>query len=234
MLSGVIKIPNWCSNTLEVSGPVVHLLAFKNYAHAKNRYGQEKVLCEDRFIPYPQKISVLDAVAHAWVELSNKFAKENGAENFNKLNNAKRTEFKEKYGDEPTDGFNQGGYGWASDKWGTKWGFCEVDLARESLEGDDGFLTYTFDSAWSPPIPLVKKMGSLFPKLMFELEYSEPGMAFKGDYVVHRGKITKNDCVDMHFCPECYTDLDEPMKNLQKCEECDYIHKVEKKKVEKK
>jgi len=37
-----------------------------------------------------------------------------------------------------------------------------------------------FDTAWSPPIPIIEKMASLFPDHEFDLEYFEGGMGFCG------------------------------------------------------
>lgn len=37
-----------------------------------------------------------------------------------------------------------------------------------------------FDTAWSPPIPVIEKLASMFPDHAFELKYYEGGMGFSG------------------------------------------------------
>lgn len=37
-----------------------------------------------------------------------------------------------------------------------------------------------FDTAWSPPIPVIEKLASMFPDHTFELKYYEGGMGFSG------------------------------------------------------
>ena len=69
------------------------------------------------------------------------------------------------------DGFNQGGYEWCIANWGTKWssnGFKKVGRH------------WTFDTAWAPPIPVVKALIRQFQDLNFKLNFFECGCAFKG------------------------------------------------------
>ena len=66
-------------------------------------------------------------------------------------------------------------YEWALENWGTKW-----DLAAHLIREKDNELFYEFDSAWSPPIKWLENIGTMFPKLTFELEYREGGMCFQG------------------------------------------------------
>ena len=37
-----------------------------------------------------------------------------------------------------------------------------------------------FDTAWSPPIPVIEKLAAMFPDHTFELKYFEGGMGFSG------------------------------------------------------
>jgi hypothetical protein len=38
-----------------------------------------------------------------------------------------------------------------------------------------------FFTAWSPPIPIIKKLAELHKDLVFRLEYYETGCAFRGN-----------------------------------------------------
>jgi hypothetical protein len=85
------------------------------------------------------------------------------------------------------DGFNSGGYKWCCDNWGTKWGIVEPVLEYTSSRA----LHYRFDTAWSPPVPLIAKMGEKFPKLDFVLRFYEPGMGFRGKMVIKKGVVAR-------------------------------------------
>jgi len=64
-------------------------------------------------------------------------------------------------------------YEWSVANWGTKW---DVDNAR--VEVENGVVTATFDTAWSPPIAFFEHLLSLdFDVTAY---YYEPGMAFCG------------------------------------------------------
>lgn len=80
--------------------------------------------------------------------------------------------------------YNKVGYNWCIENWGTKWGFYEVELQEEDDE-----LFYTFSSAWSPAIPVIEKMGEMFPELTFDLRYYEGGMGFHGVLRIEKGRI---------------------------------------------
>ena len=67
-------------------------------------------------------------------------------------------------------------YNWANANWGTKWN--AYDGYAVEVEGDC-FVVF-FCTAWSPPMPIIKEMAKLFPKLTIEMEYQEEGMGFAG------------------------------------------------------
>ena len=63
---------------------------------------------------------------------------------------------------------------WRVENWGTKW------------EGYDGLFNedqtaFSFDTAWSPPLPIIKKLAELTGE-NFVLQYIEYGMFFCGKY----------------------------------------------------
>lgn len=181
-------MPNWCENKLFVEGAEEELEKFKKKAEGKTRHGEEQVLNEESFIPYPQEFKKLDEErARLEVEYNQKM-KDDG---FEEMSEKEKVEWNKK-NPHPmslvTDGFNSGGYEWCVTNWGTKWGFCHPKLEYEDTE----CLEYTFDTAWSPPIPLVKKMGEMFPKLKFTLKYEEPGMNFEGRLIMDGGEESED------------------------------------------
>ena len=168
-------MPNWCENDLEVryegenkEEGIKELKRFQEFAQT-----EKVVLDANKFIPYPQKFKELDKIA------------EKETEKLRSLSPEERT--KQPW---PKDGFNQGGYEWCIDNWGTKWGFCEPELVN--FEYEYGTLEYSFDTAWSPPIPLIKKMAEMFPILEFELRYFEGAMGFNGLFSCSNGEIDQD------------------------------------------
>ena len=68
-------------------------------------------------------------------------------------------------------------YDWAVNNWGTKWDVGGEDYEPE-VSNNGHSVTFSFDSAWSPPLTAYESMMDLG----FEVEgmYYEPGMAFAG------------------------------------------------------
>lgn len=112
-------------------------------------------------IPYPEEFAIRDK---DWAELS-------------------REAFGCKYGLNASNGFNSGGYGWCCEHWGTKWGAYNV----ECFFGRDGLSfpsrqqpLYRFETAWSPPTPVIRALATKFPELTLYHEYFERGSAYCG------------------------------------------------------
>ncbi len=130
-------------------------------------FGQNRgnVLDTNKFVRYPERYAVSDKIA---------------------------SEFKGDFKDRPKDGFNNGGYGWCLDNWGTKWGICDAEL----VEDYEGELNYEFSCAWSPCSPVVLAMSKLFPDLEFTLRYFEGGAGFNGIYSCEDGVVTDDKSGD--------------------------------------
>ena len=89
-------------------------------------------------------------------------------------------------------------YDWHVDYWGTKWGACEVTY-------DDDLDIIYFQTAWSFPKPIVKKISEMLPgkNVVCEVEYEgEQGH----DIVIYRdGKLYSAEPVDKEKEDETYT-----------------------------
>jgi hypothetical protein len=57
------------------------------------------------------------------------------------------------------------------ESWGTKWVGYDLNVGGSCMD---------FFTAWSPPIPIIKKLAELHRDILFKLEYYELGMAFRG------------------------------------------------------
>ena len=55
-------------------------------------------------------------------------------------------------------------YGWRVENWGTKWNAVDAEII------DDGVM---FDTAWSAPLPVIKKLSELFPKIKLNVTCSD-------------------------------------------------------------
>ena len=64
------------------------------------------------------------------------------------------------------------------DNWGTKW---EADVTGFEVQDYDT-LEIEFQTAWSPPEGVVRKLREKFPELSFSCFYDEPGAEIAGYY----------------------------------------------------
>ena len=143
-------MPNHCDSDLTVSGNPKLL----DEVLAKFFTPNGELNC-DAVIPYPSKFKQLDEVARKWDE-------------DNKSNPNVNWSLR------PNDGFNSGGYEWCCNNWGTKWGTYDgsgVDRRTRSF-------SVRFNSAWSPPTPVVDKLATMYPALKFSLDSYECGAAY--------------------------------------------------------
>jgi hypothetical protein len=125
----------------------------------------DEILSANKFIPYPDEYLIQDKIA---------------AEKRLKGDYMAR------------DGFNSGGYQWCLQNWGTKWGIYHARIEAQKLIGKKGRVKFTCQSAWSPPLPVIKAMSDKFPSLKFKLKYYEGGMGFKGIYIVEGGTVLED------------------------------------------
>lgn len=82
-------------------------------------------------------------------------------------------------------GFNSGGYEWCLGNWGTKWNAVEPSVATDGK-------SISFDTAWSPSIPVTIALSELFPTLKFTHRYEEGGCDFSGYMVIQNGEILED------------------------------------------
>lgn len=90
----------------------------------------------------------------------------------------------------PLDGFNNGGYQWCIQNWGTKWGACNPVWV-------DKHHTLHFDTAWGPVFPIISALHKRFPHLTLQYEYYERGMGFMGGCEYVRESWWTEDMVPM-------------------------------------
>ena len=181
-------MPNWCECDLEILGIKKELKRFSRFA--KTKKGKEiNVLDTNKFIPYPKKFLDLDKKSEKWEKKAEEFAKKKGVKGYYDLSEDIKKQFEAK-NPKIKDGFNSGGFEWCCKNWGTKWGICNAEINKDYY--GDNRLFYSFETAWSPPYPLILKMSKLFPELEFVLRYFEGGCGFNGLFKCKKGKRIVN------------------------------------------
>ena len=83
---------------------------------------------------------------------------------------------------------------------GHEWPASRVEVEGPVTGYDEKTLevVFHFDTAWSPPMPVIKRAAELFPALRFELHYFECGCCFNGLFCCSRGEVESNEC-DEYF-----------------------------------
>ena len=169
-------MPNWCYNNLTVAGKSKEVDKFMEAVKS-----DEQVLDHNKIIPYPRLYQLLDkSMSYNKVKLSIEEEKELLA-----LGLSSQLDLN-------SDAYNQGGYQWCIVNWGTKWGICSPEISSiKEFKNKNKRVTYVFDTAWSPPFPLLTKISELYPSLKFSYHCEETGMGFKIKSVLMGGKFIK-------------------------------------------
>lgn len=159
-------MPNWTENDLTITGNEEDLKKLKEFVTTK----KETLLDFEKIIPFPQKVYDDEKEIRKMEELKGNEKK--NAEIIQALK--EKTEFNS--------------HDWCISNWGTKWNSCRAEIIKE----DKNHLVYTFETAWSPPLPVIVKLSSLFPTLKFLLEYYERGNGFCGKLEIDKVKIIQD------------------------------------------
>lgn len=166
-------MPNWCENVLNVRGDDQELARFRKAAKRRREYrdgtSEDCALSFECFLPVPEE---LNAPIPGWSE--------DAVEQSHREKHA--AELAARYG-------YPNWYEFQCAKWGTKSDAVDVEVQSERDE-----LTYSFDTAWSPPRPVVLAASRLFPTLSFELRYWEPGNGFRGELECRLGEAVVDMC----------------------------------------
>ena len=116
-------------------------------------------------------------------------------------------------------------YDWNVRNWGTKWDvastdeeiYSETSLIDEGIDDNQKyFLVYRFDTAWSPPIPVIEKLSKQYPSLKITLDYEEE-TGWGGEIEFTDGQ----EIVLSEYgwqCRECSAQLEE----TPWCDDCEY------------
>ena len=100
-------------------------------------------------------------------------------------------------------------YSWNTSNWGTKWDvavsddekYPDTELVEYKSEGEDHWLVYRYETAWSPAVTILTKLSLLVPTCVLTLEYEEE-TGWGGEYEILRGEV-KEIAEWENMCREC-------------------------------
>jgi len=116
-------------------------------------------------------------------------------------------------------------YDWNVRNWGTKWDvavshddeYPDTEELEYESKGEDNWVVYKFNTAWSPPVPAIIKLSSLVPNCVVTLDFEEE-TGWGGETEFVNGEITAESDYNWK-CRECdYAELGEPPY----CEDCEF------------
>ena len=114
-------------------------------------------------------------------------------------------------------------YDWNIRNWGTKWDVAVTDDEEypetKILEDEKDIVIYKFDTAWAPPIPVIKKLSKQHPNLKFTLGFEEE-TSWGGEMDFTNGEVVRE--YDYAFRCECGEEWkEEPeLDDEGQCPEC--------------
>lgn len=161
-------MPNHCETDLTLTGSK-ELLDKVLAAH----FTEEGELNCDSVISYPANLKALDEAAAAYEK----------AHPDNPWGAGR-----------PKDGFNSGGYEWCIKNWGTKWGTYE----GQGVNRGPRSANLSFQSAWSPPHPVLDRLAALYPELSITAKSYEQGAAYQCDFRWKGGERIKSENKPYH------------------------------------
>jgi hypothetical protein len=182
-------MPNWCDNTINISGD------------------QETIKNLKEFVGRPIKRTIegtVEEIANPIFSLYNITAPTKDAEP--RIGEAFRS---------------QGDDDWYHNhinSWGTKWDVCGEDSVWFSES--DGSLSYSFQSAWSPPDLAIAKLAEVFPTISIEHVYNETGMGFWGIMTYKNGELFDEDNGEIDHA--CWERMGQECPCVEEPDECSY------------
>lgn len=180
-------MPNWCNNHITVEGPKEELKRFQKLMETKySRFDFEALLPRPKefegIISGHSKIDGVDC--RCWRDID-----------------GKSVPVPQEELDDLTERFGASNwYDWNVQKWGTKWNVPGDEMSVDS--SSKTILQYSFDTAWSPPLPVLAEAARQFPTLSFTIHYEEPGNAFYGDAVWEDGELIFESDGEMDYDEE--------------------------------
>lgn len=168
-------MPNWCSNDLEIQGKPIELEFIKDALAKPFLFKGSKLVPKTEGEGWESED--FEEVIKPVFSFRNVIKPPN-TELYNKSN----LSFDNGEAQSP-----EGWYMWNIENWGTKWDLSDVNMIDEM----EGKLIYTFDTAWSPPVPVMQALAKKYPHLTIIHKYYEAGNDFYGIDRYQGGEIVE-------------------------------------------
>ncbi len=80
-------------------------------------------------------------------------------------------------------------YQWCIKNWGTKWNSYHNSIS----DVEPSSFTFEYQTAWSPPTPVLTKLFEMFPRLSFTIDYIDEGWLYAGTMTSENGELVDHD-----------------------------------------
>jgi len=194
-------MPNWCFNTLTIQGPKEQVDSIK--AKLNEPFQRQ----HDQWNTETQKMEIKDYFYNnpvfAFWNIYNPV--QDGISNEVYLGQPDHTiPFAEQMQFKTNDW-----YSWNVRNWGTKWDvavgdedkYPDTELLEHMDRGEDQWVIYKFNTAWSPPAPAMEKLSALVPNCVVTLSFEEE-TGWGGEYEFVNGQLTAESNYDSK-CRDC-------------------------------
>ena len=209
-------MPNWCYNSLTIEGKAEDISAIKTqlnqpFEREHDQWNRETGKMELVTVTYSNPVFAFwNIIKPTNLEAYNKQADHS-------LPLEEQLMFK-----------GDNWYVWNVNNWGTKWDvavshneeYPETELVEEWTDR----LIYSFNTAWSPPIPAITTLSQQYPNLEFTLSYEEEtGWGGEIEFLAGEDTVLENyeskcrDCDSIDTMEYCENDCGEI------CSSCHYL-----------
>ena len=189
-------MPNWVTNTVTFNGDKEEIKRLKETVKSTNK-NDESDFDFNKIIPMPEGLHVTSgSMENTAKEIIYKIEHDPLGEILeDKLDRlldkikwpewiedipAQKAEIKQYIKNHKETGYTSW-YHWCCDKWGTKWNAAEASWSAKEV---------TFQTAWSSPMPVLRKLSKMFPTLTISVSYADEDLGANcGRYDLKGGKI---------------------------------------------
>jgi hypothetical protein len=158
-------MPNWTSNRIYIEGERADIRAFLEAVK-----WEDELFDFNRIIPRPE---ILNHTGSGHREIDGKEVESWYIVKEAKYEPPQEQEIVRQFTSEEEDELKAIGhrdwYSWSVQNWGTKWNACRVEIDDASIKY--GAIEITFETAWSAPTLVLRKMVEMFPKLTFDCRW---------------------------------------------------------------
>lgn len=184
-------MPNWCNNTLEITGPKEEIRRFITETTSDDQDNQAYTILAN-LVRMPE---ILADTTSPTPESPNPHPKwlmwlyndEITLDRYNEMCSEAASKYQASVIALEETGYGNW-YDWQYANWGIKWGDTNTRLRVISSTGT--FAVFHFDTAWGPATAGFTNVSRLFPELTFVIGYAEPGMCFLGAEAFRNGTVT--------------------------------------------